>query len=108
MAAQYDLEIYQGSDFSIQFQFVDLLGQPLDLTQATVASQIRDYAGNLVASFTTTSSTAGSVIFTLPRNITLGMPTGRNKYNVVIRLDNSDEVVLEGSAVVREQITVIV
>lgn len=106
MAAQHDLEIYQGSDFSVQFQLKDALEQPLDLSTATITSQIRSYSGGLLASFLVANSVLGVSTLLLPRATTANLPAERHKYNVILRLNNVDEVIIEGSVVVRPRITI--
>jgi hypothetical protein len=109
MAAQYDIDLYQGADFAIQFALKDALYEPLDLSAATVASQIRSLAGELLATFTTVSFSAlGLVTLSLSRDQTSNTPVGRHKYDVLLRLNGIDEVIVEGRVVVRPVITVIV
>jgi hypothetical protein len=106
MAAQHDLEIYQGSDFSVQFQLKDALDQPIDLSTATIASQIRSYSGALLASFSVANSISGVTALVLPRSITANLPAERHRYNVVFRANAIEEVIVEGAVVVRPRITV--
>ena len=108
MAAQYDLEIYQGSDFSIQFQLNDAAGQPLNLSSATVASQIRDFTGVLVATFSVVNQALGLTTLSLARSVTTDLPIGRHKYDVWLRLSGVDAPIIEGNVVVRPRITVLV
>jgi hypothetical protein len=108
MAAQYDLDLYQGADFAIQFALKDALYEPLDLSAATVASQIKSLTGELLATFTIVNDLLGLTTLSLSRSQTANIPVGRHKYDVWLRLDNLDEVVIEGRVVVRPTITVIV
>lgn len=108
MAAQYDLEIYQGSDFTIQFQLNDALGAPFDLSGATVASQIRSYSGVLLATFTVNNQALGLTTLSLTRAVTADLPAERHKYNVILRANNLDQPIIEGAVIVRPRITVTV
>jgi hypothetical protein len=113
MPAQYNLEIYQGSDFSVQFQLKDVSEQPLDLSSATVASQIRTISGDLLGAFTISTAVSGTgvrdlVNLTLTRVTTGTFTVGRHKYDILLRIDGLDEPVITGDVVVRSKITVIV
>lgn len=81
-----NLNGYQGDDFTIRVPVKDRLGQPLDLTGASVRSQIRltpqspDMLGVLVASIT-----ASTITLHLPSTLSTILPA-RSVYDAELTL----------------------
>jgi hypothetical protein len=71
MPATYNISVYQGDTFTLQFT-IDTDGVPLDLTSYTAAMQVRPFA----------SSTTKILDLVSPAGITLGGNTGQVSVNV--------------------------
>jgi len=74
--ADYDLTIYQGSDFSRTFLFKDQAGAVIDLTNVTAAAKVRaEFASTteLVEFSTVVTGAPGAVEISLTKAITTAM-----------------------------------
>lgn len=87
MAIKANLIIDQGSDFSADIDLVDVVGAVYNLTNHTVAAQMRkSYASSVASTFTATHNGAGGKItLKLTSAVTADIVPGRYLYDVEIR-----------------------
>lgn len=87
MAIKANLVIDQGSDFSADIDLVDANGAVYNLTNYTVAAQMRkNYASSSASTFVTAHNSAGGKItLSLPSSNTAVIEPGRYLYDVEIR-----------------------
>lgn len=84
MAAEYNLYIDQGTTFSTQVTIADDFGNPVDLTSASLASQIRrSFIAKTAYPFTITvnDATSGIITLSLTATQTAAMTAGRYVYD---------------------------
>lgn len=86
MAIKANITIDQGADFSATIDVKDSGGNAYDLTNHTVASQMRkNYASTAATTFTATHNSAGGQIhLSLPAAQTQDIEPGRYLYDVEI------------------------
>ncbi len=99
-----------GADFSQTYDLADSnTNSAKDLTNQSVASQMRKHAGAVgVTTFTTTivNPTAGQIRIGLTTSQTAALDPGRYVYDLMLTApDNSMTRVIEGMALVREGVT---
>jgi predicted RNA methylase len=112
MAAVYviNLVIDTGTDFNQTFELeLSNQNQPVNLSEYTVSSQMRKYAGSTNAINFTTSitppGTSGVIGISLSSEQTLGIKSGRYVYDIVIDDGEIKTKVVEGMVLVREGVT---
>lgn len=109
MAIKANLVIDQGTDFSATIDVSDSAGQTYDLTDHTVASQMRkNYASaSAAASFGASHNSAnGQITLTLTNAITESIEPGRYLYDVEITSpSNTVSRVVEGIVTVTPGMT---
>lgn len=84
MAAEYNLFLDQGVTFSTAITISDDAGNPVDLTNATLASQVRrSFTSTTAYPFTITIADAvnGSIILSMTATQTAAMQAGRYVYD---------------------------
>lgn len=103
MSAGYlELYIEQGEDYSVNVTLDTLNGEPYNLINTTVKSDIRKsyWSANVSASFSANvaNTELGIVSLSLPANTSSQMNSGRYVYDVFLtnQSDNSRSKVLEG------------
>jgi hypothetical protein len=103
MAAGYlELYIEQGEDFSVNITLDSLNGEPYNLTNINIKSDIRKsyWSSNVAASFSANvaNTQLGVLNLSLPANTSTIMRSGRYVYDVFITntFDNTRSKVLEG------------
>ena len=110
MAIIANLFIDQGTDFSINVDVTDALGEVLNLTGYSTAAQIRKTysSSSAAATFTTSTGTPseGKVTMSLTDTQTSALEAGRYVYDLLIT-DGSGSIsrVVEGQATVTPGVT---
>ena len=111
MAAVYtsNLVINTGSSFSQTFTLERNDDSAFDLTGYSVTSQMRKWRGSATATAFTTAipspATQGKILLSLTPTETATLTPGRHVYDVVITLNETKELVVEGSVLIREGVT---
>tara|TARA_X000000368_G_scaffold281463_1_gene223357 strand:+ start:31 stop:372 length:342 start_codon:yes stop_codon:yes gene_type:complete len=112
MAAVYtsNLVINTGTTFSQNFTLESGSDDSaFDLTGYTPTAQIRKWAGSATATDFTcevpSPATQGKILISLTATQTTALSPGRHVYDIVITLNATKEVVVEGSVLVREGVT---
>lgn len=109
MAVKANLVIDQGSDFSVSVDLTDANNDPYDLTNHTIASQMRkNYASSSAAATFSTShnGAGGTLVLELTANTTVDLVPGRYFYDVEIKSSsNTINRVLEGIVTVTPGMT---
>jgi hypothetical protein len=116
-AATFNLDIEQNTDFSLSVQLNDgaqPVPAPINLSNCLISAQIRESSLQpILASFTSTITNAVNGYFTLTlthgQTSSLPITTSQNtlRYDVLlIKADQSQERIFEGSVSVVEAITV--
>ena len=105
-----NIVINGGADFNQTYDLADQnTNAAKDLTNHTVASQMRKHAAAVgVTTFTTTivNATAGQVRIGLTTSQTADLKPGRYVYDLMLTApDNSMTRIIEGMALVREGVT---
>jgi hypothetical protein len=105
-----NIVINGGADFSQTYDLADQdTGSAKDLTNHTVASQMRKHAAAVgVTTFTTTiiNPSGGQVRIGLSTSQTAALKPGRYVYDLMLTApDNSMTRIIEGMALVREGVT---
>lgn len=103
MSAGYlELFVEQGEDFSINVNLTALNGEPYNLTNSTIKSQIKKsyWSANTTASFIVliANPQEGEVNLSLSSGVTANVSSGKYVYDVFITntLDSTRSKVLEG------------
>lgn len=109
-AAISNLYIEQGTSFSTTITIDDVYGDIFDLTNFSVASQIRKsyYSANTTAMFTTSiNSGQGSITLSLSSAVTANIAPGRYVYDTKLTGINNGQVtrILEGVVDVSPSVT---
>lgn len=106
MATKANLIIDQGADFSNEILLTDEDGQPLDLSNYTVVSQIRKwYSSSNSVSFDT-SIVNGAIVLTMNAETTSTLTSSRYLYDaVIVNLANTVTRVVEGIVTVNPSVT---
>jgi hypothetical protein len=102
----YDITILQGADYSLELTVEDAIGDPIDITGATILSQIRtSWDAPIIASFSTliTSGVNGQFnLYLSGANSQAINPPINAKYDVLITLlDGTRMRVLEGNCFIK-------
>ena len=110
MAVISNLFIDAGADFTTTVTVTDSTGSAVDLTNYTIASQIRKTyeAASATVAFTTTktAATSGQFTLTLTNAQTAAIPHGRYVYDAVITSGSSVKTrVVEGIVTVNPRVT---
>jgi hypothetical protein len=110
MAQFVEIDIDQGTDFSIDLGLKNDDGSPMDVTGYTFSSAIKKsfYSTSNVASFTVDVSGAntGSIILSLDANTTSDIKPGRYLFDIKQRNDtNLVERISEGVVTINPQVT---
>ena len=112
MAAVYtsNLVINTGTTFSQNFTLESGSDDSaFDLSGYAITAQMRKWRGATAKTdFTTaipTPATAGKILISLTATETAALSAGRHVYDIVISINNTKEVVVEGSVLVREGVT---
>lgn len=111
MASIYvsNLIINSGASFSQDFFLEDSsTNSALNLSSATIESQMRKWSGSTgVTTFTTSivNSETGQVRLSLESNVTSGLKPGRYVYDVLLVDNDTTTRVVEGMVLVREGVT---
>ncbi len=119
MAAEYKLDIDQGSTFSVELTIKDSSGSAIDITGRTFTGQIRSIysAATVIATFTCaiTDATAGKMTFSLTAAetaaITVDAATGtertKTRYIYDIEMTNGSTVtrILQGNVDISPEVT---
>jgi hypothetical protein len=112
VSREYDLYVDQGSYYSIALELTTPNGQPIDLTDYTVFSQMRKSGSSSVGydiDVDIIDSSNGKIRVMFTADVTSEMPAGRYFYDVVIKDDANDRLrVMEGIVTLTPQITRIV
>jgi len=103
--ASYDITILQGSDFALDLTVQDAVGDPIDITGATILSQIRtSWDAPVIATFTSliTDGVNGKFNIYLRGATSQAInPPVNAKYDVLVTLvDNTRIRVLEGNCTI--------
>jgi len=108
MAIKANIIIDQGADFSATIDVTDVDGDPFDLTNYTVAAQMRkNYASTTATTFATTENgQLGQITLALGNVVTADIEPGRYLYDVEITSQTSEVTrVVEGIVTVTPGIT---
>lgn len=108
MAATTNLFIDQGSDFTAEVDLMQDSGVPLNLTGATVASQMRrSYYSTTSYAFASSVLDAanGTIKLELTANISSNIRPGRYVYDVEVQQAATRTRVLEGIVTVYPEVT---
>ena len=107
MATVNNIVIDQGTTFSLVLNLTNDDGTAKNLTEYTVASQIRkSYYSNTYTNFTTAKvNMTGAVTISLTAGQTQALKTGRYVYDVEITSNQETVRVLEGIVTVTPEVT---
>lgn len=111
MASIYvsNLIINSGASFSQDFFLEDsATNSAMNLSSATITSQMRKWSGSTgVTTFTTSivNSQTGQIRISLGSSITSSLKPGRYVYDVLLTDNDSTTRVVEGMALIREGVT---
>lgn len=108
MAAIQNLYIDQGTTFSLTITISDQFGDVKNLTDYTVAAQLRkSYYSSTATDFTANISapTDGEVTISLTATQTSALKAGRYVYDIEIESEEETLRVLEGIIVVNPEVT---
>jgi hypothetical protein len=110
VASISNLFVDQGSDYSNIITIASSTGAPLDLTNYTVASQMRkSYGSSSYYTFTASVYDAanGKIRLRLAASISVDIPAGRYLYDIEITntVTQAKTRVLEGTVIVTPEIT---
>lgn len=109
MAAEYNLYLDQGVTFATEITISDDSGQPVDLTNATLASQIRkSFTSTVAFPFTVAISgdpTMGQVILSLTATQTGLMSAGRYVYDAQYNINGTVVRFLKGLVTIFPAVT---
>ena len=110
MAVISNIFIDAGADYSTTVTVTDSTGSAVDLTNYTIASQIRKTyeSASATVAFTTTktAATSGQFTLTLTNAQTAAIPHGRYVYDAVITSGSSVKTrVVEGIVTVNPRVT---
>jgi|SRR6185312_15566585 hypothetical protein len=108
MAAEYNLYIDQGVTFSTEITITDDNGIPVDLSQATLASQVRkSYTSTVSYPFTITVNdpTTGTVILSMTATQTASMAAGRYVYDAQYNINGTVTRFLKGLVTIFPAVT---
>lgn len=112
-AGIYDIVIDQGSRWSLNFTWLDSVGDPVDLTGYTFEAQVRttyaENGGELLASMTSTIDDIEGGVFTLSltATVTEDLPAGAWVWDVEANPGDDDDIerLVMGRVVVRGEVT---
>jgi hypothetical protein len=109
MAAEYNLYIDQGVTFSTEITISDDNGIPVDLTNATLASQVRkSYTSTVAFPFTITvlgDPTMGQVVLSMTATQTAAMAAGRYVYDAQYNINGVVTRFLKGLVTIFPAVT---
>lgn len=108
MATKANLVIDQGTDFEAFIDLEDAVGETYDLTDYTVASQMRkNYASSAATTFTAShNGSGGKITLALTSSVTADLEPGRYLYDVEITSPGGTiSRVIEGIATVTPGMT---
>lgn len=111
MASIYvsNLVINAGATFTQDFFLEDAASNSaLDLSTATIESQMRKWAGSATSTTFTTSvvdASTGQLRLALPASSTSSLKSGRYVYDVLLTNNGETTRVVEGMVLVREGVT---
>lgn len=103
--SRYDITIFQGSDYALELQLKDAVGDPIDITDAVVLSQIRtSWDAPIIATFDSLVTDGPNGKF----NIYLSgvdsqaiSPPMQARYDILLTFQNNVRMrVLEGACLV--------
>ncbi|OBQ44553.1 MAG: hypothetical protein AN484_06605 [Aphanizomenon flos-aquae WA102] len=104
-----DNAIEQGSDFSFSLIYKDSDGNPINLTAATITSQIKDaWNESALASFTVTKNspaTDGFIGLFLPAATSAAIPPERYQYDIRIAIGGNVDHIIKGTCDIIESTT---
>lgn len=108
-AATHDIEINQGATFTLAFRFKDSTDVPIDLTSATIESQIRPSADSkiIIAEFAITKDpiVVGRVVLSLAADKTALMDFEKAAYDLLVTLGADKTRYIQGTVTLSKQIT---
>ena len=91
--AEYDITIFEGADYDRIDTWKDDAGNPVDLTNFTVASQVRKGSENAdskdIGQFITLGGVAGTITHAIPASFTLDWGYSNGVYDLELT-DTSD------------------
>jgi len=108
MAATTNLFIDQGSDFAAEIDLIQDNGDPLNLAQANVSSQMRrSYYSTVSHAFTASvfDSANGTIKLEMPAEVSSNIRAGRYVFDVEVQQGPGRTRVLEGIVVVYPEVT---
>ena len=110
-AANYDLTIEQGTDFSLTMN-LSVEGVPYNLTGCSAAMQIRDFGNNLYFDGTVVNNkinlnlVASSITIKISKSETQTMNFGTGKYDLELtKSDGTTIRLLQGSVIISNEVT---
>lgn len=108
-AATHDIEINQGATFTIAFRFKDSADVPINLSAATIESQIRPSAESkiILAEFSVTKDpvVVGRVVLSLAADKTALMDFEKAVYDVLITTGSDKTRYIQGTVTLSKQVT---
>ena len=107
-SAQLNILIETGTDFVLPFTVYDNNGNPLDLTGATVESQLREYAEayDFFEFACMHNGSGGRITVTMPHETTAQIPFTHGVYDVKVTLaDGTISHPLSGEVTIKESVT---
>lgn len=109
MAATYDITIDQGATFSLGLIFRDALNVAIDLTSATIKSQIRPSAESqtILAELTATKDplVTGRVVLSLASDKTFALDFDKAVYDVLVTIGSTKTRYIEGAVTLSKAVT---
>lgn len=108
-AAIHDFEINQGATFTIAFRFKDATDVPINLSAATIESQIRPSADSktILAEFAVTKDpiVVGRVVLSLAAGKTSLLDFEKAAYDLLVTVGSDKTRYIQGTVTLSKQIT---
>jgi len=109
MAAERDIDIYQGDTYVHQLSLKDSANAVINISSRTYAGQLRKRRSSdtITATFTTeiTDGANGVVVFSLAANLTSNIASGTYVYDFQETNGNAVTTLLTGSVTVTAEVT---
>lgn len=107
MSTRANIYIDQGTNFQTQINLNNSDGNPVDLSDYTILSQMRKTHASVNAySFTATSNAAGVIVMSLSSNASAAIPAGRYVYDLLVtdHLGNATRL-MEGQVTINPSVS---
>lgn len=109
MAINVNMIVDQGSDFSVEIELTDNVGEPYDLTGAEICAQMkRSFYSKTFHEISTAivgDEVNGVIELGIDSETTMALRDGRYVYDVVVKKDGKKKRVIEGIVTLTPMVT---